>query len=70
MTSRHRPTRIGSCVKQAGAGAAEVDCGEEGAFTVVSKVDAKEKCADPAQPYVELPGGGSNRVLCLKPAVG
>ncbi|MEV1146714.1 hypothetical protein AB0I76_24090, partial [Micromonospora sp. NPDC049799] len=61
---------IGSCVKQEGTGVAEVDCGEAGAFTVVSRVDTKEKCADPAQPQVVLPGEGTNRVLCLKPAVG
>ncbi|MGS2614021.1 LppU/SCO3897 family protein [Micromonospora sp. LZ34] len=58
---------VGTCVKQAGTGAAEVDCGEAGAFTIVSKVDAKEKC-DPAQPHVVLAGDGPNRVLCLKPA--
>ena len=49
-------------------GATAADCGEAGAFTVVAKVDAKEKCADPAQPHVVLPGDGPNRVLCLKPA--
>ncbi|MCM0678426.1 hypothetical protein NCC78_27675, partial [Micromonospora phytophila] len=59
---------VGTCVKQSGEGPATADCGEAGAFTVVSKVDAKEKCADPAQPHVVLPGEGTNRVLCLKPA--
>jgi hypothetical protein len=59
---------VGACVKQSGEGAAPADCGEAGAFTVVSKVDAKDKCADPAQPHVVLPGDGANRVLCLKPA--
>ncbi|WP_370518285.1 hypothetical protein [Micromonospora sp. AMSO31t] len=59
---------VGSCVKQSGTTAVAVDCGEQGAFTVVSKVDSKDKCADPAQPQVVLPGDGSNRVLCLKPA--
>ncbi|MGK5677065.1 LppU/SCO3897 family protein, partial [Micromonospora sp. URMC 106] len=59
---------VGSCVKQSGEGAAAANCGEAGAFTVVSKVDAKDKCADPAQPHVVLPGDGANRVLCLKPA--
>ncbi|MFF5176929.1 hypothetical protein ACFY2Q_02725 [Micromonospora sp. NPDC000316] len=58
---------VGTCVKQAGQAASAVDCGEEGAFTIVSKVDAKDKCADPAQPHVVLPGDGANRVLCLKP---
>ncbi|MER6595277.1 hypothetical protein ABT214_26205, partial [Micromonospora purpureochromogenes] len=59
---------VGSCIKQSGNGAAEANCGEQGAFTVVSKVDAKEKCADPVQPHVVLPGSGTDRVLCLKPA--
>ncbi|NES26008.1 hypothetical protein GCE86_26260 [Micromonospora terminaliae] len=59
---------VGSCVKQSGTTAVKAGCGEQGAFTVVSKVDSKDKCADPAQPQVVLPGDGSNRVLCLKPA--
>ncbi|MEV0809253.1 hypothetical protein [Micromonospora sp. NPDC050200] len=59
---------VGSCVKQSGNGATAANCGEQGAFTVVSKVDAKDKCADPAQPHVVLPGSGADRVLCLKPA--
>ncbi|MEU7925908.1 hypothetical protein [Micromonospora sp. NPDC049107] len=59
---------VGTCVKQVGQGASEVNCAEAGAFTIVSKVDAKDKCADPAQPHVVLPGEGTNRVLCLKPA--
>ncbi|WP_433284230.1 LppU/SCO3897 family protein [Micromonospora sp. CA-244673] len=59
---------VGSCVKQSGTTAVAADCGEQGAFTVVSKVDSKDKCADPAQPQVVLPGDGTNRVLCLKPA--
>ncbi|MFG1886565.1 hypothetical protein ACGFIR_01670, partial [Micromonospora sp. NPDC049051] len=59
---------VGSCVKKSGENAAAAECGEAGAFTVVSKVDAKDKCADPSQPYVVLQGGGANRVLCLKPA--
>ncbi len=59
---------VGTCVKQAGQAASAVDCGEADAFTIVSKVDTKDKCADPAQPHVVLPGDGANRVLCLKPA--
>ncbi|WP_328341520.1 LppU/SCO3897 family protein [Micromonospora sp. NBC_00421] len=59
---------VGSCVKQSGNGASAAGCSEPGAFTVISKVDAKEKCTDPAQPHVVLPGGGVDRVLCLKPA--
>ncbi|MGW4151689.1 LppU/SCO3897 family protein [Micromonospora chersina] len=59
---------VGSCVKQSGTTAVPATCGEQGAFTVVSRVDSKDKCADPAQPQVVLPGDGANRVLCLKPA--
>ncbi|MEU7978977.1 hypothetical protein AB0B63_10655 [Micromonospora sp. NPDC049081] len=59
---------VGSCVKQSGENASAAGCNEPGAFTVVSKVDAKEKCTDPTQPHVVLPGGGVDRVLCLKPA--
>ncbi|MEV4540269.1 hypothetical protein [Micromonospora echinaurantiaca] len=59
---------VGTCVKKSGDGAAAADCAEAGAFTIVSKVDAPEKCADPAQPHVRLAGDGANRVLCLKPA--
>jgi hypothetical protein len=59
---------VGSCVKQSGETAVAVDCAEQGAFTVVSKVDAKEKCADPAQPQVMLQGDMPNKILCLKPA--
>jgi hypothetical protein len=59
---------VGSCVKQAGDSAAAATCGEAGTFSVVSKVDAKEKCADPAQPYVVLKGDVPNKVLCLKPS--
>jgi hypothetical protein len=59
---------VGSCVKQSGGTATAATCGETGSFTVVSRVDNKDKCADPAQPHVVLPGSGADRVLCLKPA--
>ncbi|WMF04607.1 LppU/SCO3897 family protein [Micromonospora robiginosa] len=59
---------VGSCIKQSGSTAVATDCGQPGAFTIVSKVDNKDKCADLAQPTVVLQGGGTNRVLCLKPA--
>ncbi|MFG1675231.1 hypothetical protein [Micromonospora sp. NPDC049282] len=59
---------VGSCIKQSGSTAVATNCGEQGAFTVVSKVDNKDKCADLSQPTVVLQGGGTNRVLCLKPA--
>jgi hypothetical protein len=59
---------VGSCVKQSGKEARQVDCGEEGAFTVVSKETKREDCADPAQPYVLIERGGKKEVLCLAPA--
>ena len=59
---------VGSCVKRSGDSAAAATCGEAGSFTVVSKVATKEKCADPAQPYISLPGDVQNKVLCLKPS--
>ncbi|WP_410810507.1 hypothetical protein [Micromonospora sp. 067-2] len=59
---------VGTCVKRSGQGASEANCGEADAFTIVSKVDSKDKCTDTTQPHVVLPGDGTNRVLCLKPA--
>ena len=59
---------VGSCVKQSGETAVAADCGEQGAFSVVSKVDNKDKCADLTQPTVSVESGGTTRVLCLKPA--
>ncbi|WP_433530749.1 LppU/SCO3897 family protein [Micromonospora sp. CA-263727] len=59
---------IGSCVKRSGETAVVAECTEADAFTVVSKVEAKDKCPDPAQPHVELRGNAPNRVLCLKDA--
>ncbi|SCL38410.1 hypothetical protein GA0074692_5002 [Micromonospora pallida] len=59
---------VGSCVKQSGEGAVAANCDEQDAFKVVSKVDDKAKCTDPAQPRVELPGNSATRVLCLAPA--
>ncbi|MGC4894407.1 LppU/SCO3897 family protein [Micromonospora sp. DT31] len=59
---------VGSCVKQSGQSAVAVDCGEQGAFSVVSKVDNKDKCTDLSQPSVAVEGSGGTRVLCLKPA--
>ncbi|WFE37714.1 hypothetical protein [Micromonospora sp. WMMD998] len=59
---------VGTCIKQSGESAVATDCGQPGAFTVVSKVDNKDKCADLSQPTVVLQGDGTNRVLCLKPS--
>jgi hypothetical protein len=61
--------KVGSCVKQSGKGATQVDCGADGAYSVVSKETKREDCADPAQPYVLIDrGGGKKEVLCLAPA--
>lgn len=60
---------VGACVKQQGDGAAVVDCGTSGAFTIVSLVDGEDQCPDPTQPSIELTGGGKNRqIACLRPA--
>ncbi|MEU6025025.1 hypothetical protein [Micromonospora sp. NPDC047134] len=61
---------VGSCVKRSGETAIEAVCGEPETFSVVSKVDSKDKCPDPALPYVELRGNVENPVLCLKNAAG
>ncbi|WP_258378283.1 LppU/SCO3897 family protein [Micromonospora endophytica] len=59
---------VGSCVKRSGDSAVVADCGEPEAFTVVSKVESKDKCPDPALPVVELRGNAAQPVLCLKAA--
>ncbi|MEV6691199.1 hypothetical protein AB0M35_06985 [Micromonospora sp. NPDC051196] len=59
---------VGSCVKRSGETAVEAVCGEPESFSVVSKVESKDKCPDPALPYVELRGNVANPVLCLKNA--
>ncbi|MDI5941804.1 hypothetical protein QLR68_27480, partial [Micromonospora sp. DH15] len=59
---------VGSCVKQSGESATSATCGEAGSFTIVSKVETKEKCADPGQPHVVLRGDVPKKVLCLKSA--
>ncbi|WP_173057281.1 LppU/SCO3897 family protein [Phytohabitans houttuyneae] len=61
---------VGSCVKQSGTnGAVAAECSEANAFEVVSKEDSAAKCADQAQPRIEIAGdGGRVEVLCLKPA--
>jgi hypothetical protein len=59
---------VGSCVKQSGKEAKQVDCDEDGAFTVVSKETKREDCADASQPHVLIKRGGKNEVLCLAPA--
>jgi hypothetical protein len=62
---------VGSCVRRSGSEAIAAQCGDSGAFTVVAKVDSKEKCTDPpGQPYVVVADSGKEDVLCLRPATG
>jgi hypothetical protein len=62
---------VGSCVKQSGTAAVAANCGDVGAFKVVSKVADKSDCPDPNQPAAILPDNeGKERVLCLGPASG
>ncbi|WP_203926341.1 LppU/SCO3897 family protein [Virgisporangium ochraceum] len=58
---------VGSCVKQDGNEAKQVDCDEDGAFSVVSKETKREDCADQAQPFVLIERDGKTEVLCLSP---
>jgi hypothetical protein len=59
----------GDCVKRSGDQAVKATCGDPNTFTVVSKVDTKEQCPDPGQPYVLNPSSnGKTQVLCLKPS--
>ncbi|GAA5177052.1 hypothetical protein GCM10023322_00740 [Rugosimonospora acidiphila] len=59
---------IGSCVKEAGTKATVADCGDAGAYSIVSKAASPDKCTDQTQPYVVLHSKGSaDQVLCLKP---
>jgi hypothetical protein len=60
---------VGSCVKRSGAQAEVTDCGDSGAFEVVSKVGNESQCPDKNQPHAVLPDSeGNERVLCLRPA--
>jgi hypothetical protein len=63
---------VGTCVKQSGStSAVAAQCDEPDAFTVVSKEDSAESCADKSQPHIVLAGDeGKDEVLCLKPAAG
>jgi hypothetical protein len=62
---------VGACVKKSGEQPVPANCGDEGAFTVVSKVPTRDKCADPAQPYVAVrTANNTEQVLCLRPAAG
>src|SRR5207249_11914767 len=69
LLNRSSNFAVGSCVKQDGSRAQQVDCNTAGAFRVVSKEDQQEKCADRAQPFVVIErSGGKKEVLCLQPA--
>ncbi len=57
---------VGSCVMQSGESAVEAVCGESGSFTVVSKVESKDKCPDPTMPSLKLRANVAEPVLCLK----
>jgi hypothetical protein len=71
FAGRGNAYHVGACVKQHGDGAAVVDCGTAGAFTIVSLVDGEDQCPDPTQPSIELTGGGKARqIACLRPARG
>ncbi|MEV4406813.1 hypothetical protein AB0J66_31960, partial [Actinoplanes sp. NPDC049598] len=59
--------KTGDCVKQDGSAAVKTDCGGAGTFQVVSVVDDKGQCADPANPSVLTKIDGKSQVLCLKP---
>ena len=58
---------VGACVKQSGDKPVMADCGDEGAFQVVSKVPDKAQCTDVTQPHIVAPlGDGKEQVLCLQ----
>ncbi|GAB3819265.1 LppU/SCO3897 family protein [Micromonospora zhanjiangensis] len=61
---------VGSCVKQSGEQPAPANCGDAGAFKVLSKVPTKDKCPDQAQPHIVLKATDKQpeQVLCLQPA--
>ncbi|NLU77924.1 hypothetical protein HCA58_05840 [Micromonospora sp. HNM0581] len=61
---------VGSCVKRSGTTAVAADCTEPDSFSVVSKVESKDNCPDPAMPHVDLRSATANPVLCLKAAAG
>ena len=57
----------GDCVKQDGEAAVKAECGDAGAFQVVS-IAGQDRVRRPQQPYVVNPtGDGKSQVLCLKP---
>ncbi|WP_033343443.1 hypothetical protein [Catenuloplanes japonicus] len=58
---------VGGCFRKDGNIAVVTECTQSDAYTVVSRVSAKEQCADLSQPFLEVRPGGD--VLCLAPAV-
>jgi hypothetical protein len=59
---------VGACVKQSGANATVVDCGQSGAYRITSIVDTENGCPDPSQPSLVLTTAGSRKYACLSPA--
>ncbi|WP_444544135.1 LppU/SCO3897 family protein, partial [Planosporangium flavigriseum] len=60
---------INDCVKQSDSKAVKATCSDSGAYKVVKKVKKQEDCSDPNQPFVIISNkGGSDDVLCLRPA--
>jgi hypothetical protein len=70
---RHSPSvsptfSVNSCVRQSGGKAVPVSCSTSGAYRIVAKVDAVNKCPEANQPFVFVSESGKpNQVLCLKP---
>jgi collagen type III alpha len=58
---------VGDCVVQEGDIAQPADCGQPGAFEIVSEVNTREECNDPTQPAIEVAGPPA-KFYCLTPA--
>ncbi|MDG6108019.1 Hsp70 family protein [Dactylosporangium aurantiacum] len=56
--------QVGQCVRQDGARARPVDCGDEGAYEVTARVYPAGPCPDPGQPFAMQ----EQTQLCLAPA--
>jgi hypothetical protein len=55
-------------VQQSGESAVAVACTEPGAYEVVARVATADNCENKDQPHVAIPGNGTDRILCLRPA--
>ncbi|MEV0733255.1 hypothetical protein [Polymorphospora sp. NPDC050346] len=60
---------VGDCVVQSGDRPTSANCGDDGAFKVVSKVGTLQECANQQQ-WIDVPAAGDQgqQVLCLEPA--